>query len=168
MGNLLIRAVIASMIAVTQVGSASAADNFRICAAADDEDFRAPQIVIPPGLLFESWGRLVGSLTNPTPDFAWQQGDQRNDHYGVVVTRRVVLTKAKRCATTTAQVVLSQTWGWHHPMVTQAANLFFQALEPESFAADLMKLPNHLGEYLAMGILNGTPIADIRSVKTIP
>lgn len=95
-------------------GHAIATDNFKICVAGDSENFRSPQIVIPTGLLFESWGRLIGDLSNPTPDFAWQQSDLRNDHYGVVVTREVTLTKAKRCATTTAEVVLSQTWGWQH------------------------------------------------------
>ena len=124
--------------------------------------------MIPPGLMFQSYGRLIGGLTKPTPDFVWQKGDQRNDHYGVVITRQVVLTKAKRCATTTAQVVLSVTWGWHHPIVTQSSNLFFQALEMESFVADPIKLPNHLGDYLTKGSLNGSAIADIRDAETIP
>jgi hypothetical protein len=81
---------------------------------------------------------------------------------------QVVLTKAKRCATTTVLAALSQVWGWQHPVVTQRSNLFFQALEPKFFVPDLMKLPNHLGEYLTMGILNGTPIADIRNTETVP
>jgi hypothetical protein len=123
-------------------GHAIAADNFKICVAGDSGNFGSPQIVIPPGFLFQSWGRLIGDLSNPTPDFTWQQSDERNDHYGVVVARGVLLTKAKRCATTTVQVVLSQTWGWQHP--------------------------NHLGEYLAMGILNGAPIAYIGDTKTLP
>ena len=148
--------------------SALAGDNFRVCVLADEDFSDASRIVIPPGLMFQSYGRLIGGLTKPAPDFAWQEGDQRNDHYGVVITRQVVLTKAKRCATTTAQVVLSQTWGWRHPMVAQSANLFFQALEMESYVADPMKLPNHLGNYLAMGILNGSAIADIRDAETIP
>ena len=149
-------------------GNGLAGDNFKICVSTDDDMSDVPRIIIPPGLMFQSFGRLIGGLTNPTPDLVWQQSDQRNDHYGVVITRQAVLTKAKRCATTTAQVVLSQTWGWQHPVVTQAANLFFQALEPKSYVADLMKLPNHVGEYLAMGILNGTAIADIRDAETIP
>lgn len=165
----LLSTMAAALLIVTAfTGSATAGDNFKICVAADKEDFRTPRIVIPPGLIFESWGRLIGDLTDPTPDFAWREGDQRNDHYGVVITRQVVLTAAKRCATTTAQVVLSQAWGLQHPVVTQGANLFFQALAIESYGGDPMKLPNHLGEYIVMGILNGTAIADIRDAETIP
>jgi hypothetical protein len=46
-------------------------------------------------------------------------------------------------------------------------NLLFQALEPEEFVDDLDTLPNKIGDYLAMGVLNGTPIADIKYTKTI-
>jgi hypothetical protein len=76
------------------IGSALAADNFKVCVSTDEDMSDISRIIIPPGLMFRSYGRLIGDLTNPTPDFAWQQGDQRNDHYGVVLTRQVVLTKA--------------------------------------------------------------------------
>lgn len=161
--------LITVLLCITALASdASAASNFKVCVSTDEDMSDIRQIVIPPGLMFESYGRLIGALINPTPDFAWQQGDQRNDHYGVVITGQLVLTKARRCATTTALVVLSQTWGWRHSTVPLAANLFFQALEPEAYVVDLMKLPNRLGEYLAMGILNGTPTADIKDAETIP
>jgi hypothetical protein len=77
--KLLKRTAGALIIVTACVSGALAGDNFKICVAANDEDFHTPVIVIPPGLLFESWGRLIGDLTNPTPDFAWQESDQHND-----------------------------------------------------------------------------------------
>ncbi len=153
-----------------QTGALQAApsnlDNFRICAAADDEDFKTPQIVIPPGIIFLSWGPLVGDLTDPGHDTAYDT-QQDKDHYAVITTKDVILTKSQKCATTTVLVALSPEDAWNHKVVKKADNLVFQALEPEHYVFDLNSLPNHLGDYLAMGILNGTPTADITDTHTI-
>jgi hypothetical protein len=146
---------------------AASPDNFKICTSADDDDFRSPQIIIPPGMLFQSWGPLVGDLMHPGRDFAFEMSDQKNDHYAVETIKEVVLTKAQKCATTTVLVVLSDNWRWKHSVVSRSDNLLFQALEPEEFVDDLDTLPNKIGDYLAMGVLNGTPIGDIKYTKTI-
>ena len=81
--------------------------------------------------------------------------------------RDVVLTRTQKCAVTTVLVALSEEQGWKHRAVKKSDNLVFQAYEPEVFVPDLDKLPNHLGDYLAMGVLYGAPVTDIAYTKII-
>ena len=140
-------------------------ENFRICFTATDDDFRDSKIVIPPGILFMSWGPLVGDLTDPGHDYAFDQSDQAKDHYAVVTIKDVVLTQSQKCSTTTVLVALSKEERWTHSMIRKSDNLVFQAYRHESLVAD--KLPDHIADYLAMGVLYGAPITDIKYTKTI-
>jgi len=145
-------------------GAAMAGDNFKICAAADNSDFREPQIVIPPQVIFISWGPLVGNLMNPGHDPAYEASDQK--HFAVETTEDVTFTKAAKCATTKVVGLISNDDGWKQPP-TNMRGLFFQAINVEKYLDDLNMLPHHLGDYIQMGILNGTPIAEIAYAKTL-
>jgi hypothetical protein len=150
-------------ICTAQAAPPTAPGNFRICFTGSDDDFQESKIVIPPGIIFLSWGPLVGDLTNPGHDFAFDRSDQAKDHSAVITIYDVVLTKEQKCATTSVLVVLSKEL--RHPIVRKSDNLVFQAERHESLLAD--QLPDHLYDYLTMGVFYGAPIADIKYTKTL-
>jgi hypothetical protein len=134
--------------------------NLRLCLSKEIDEADFTTVTVPPELVFESYGRLVGDLRDPKGDEDYMLNDRKTS-YGLITIRSTVLTKAKPCATIAVRSVLSADWPWLFPLVREADHLHFQGLKIRGFNGMNDKLPGHVGDALNMGILNATPVADI-------
>lgn len=137
-----------------------AGGNLRICLSINVKDENYSSVKLPPGLIFESYGRLVGSERDPQvdPDNVRLEGKQSS---AVVLLRLLTLTKAKPCGVATVRTVLSSDWPWLFPLIRDSDHLHLQALKMRGRVGDGSDLPGTLGDVMIKGLLNATPIADI-------
>jgi hypothetical protein len=136
--------------------------NFKVCLWEDaDEvsDDKAESVTVPPNVIFESAGRLIGDLRRPEPDIEYGLFDNITS-WAVITLKSVTLSKWTPCAVIPVRSVLSNSWPWRFPLVRASDHLHFQALKLKGREGN-EGLPGHLGDALFAGALNGTPLADI-------
>ncbi len=136
--------------------------NFKVCLTNDIDDVpdkEAQSVTVPPNVIFESYGRLIGDLRSPKPDVEFAMYDNHTA-WSVITLKSFTLSKKKPCAVISVRTVLSGSWPWLFPLARESDHLHFQALKLKGHAGT-QGLPGHLGDALDAGALNGTAIADI-------
>lgn len=136
--------------------------NFKVCLWIDIDDVpdeKSQSVTVLPGVIFESYGRLIGDLRSPKPDMQYIIYDNHTS-WSVITLKIFTLTKKKPCAVISVRTVLSNNWPWLFPLVRESDHLHFQALKLRGHDGT-QGLPGHLGDALDVGALNGTAIADI-------
>jgi hypothetical protein len=136
--------------------------NFRVCLWKDIDDVpdaKADAVTVPPDVIFESYGHLIGDLRDPEPDVDYAMYDNKTS-WAVITLNSFTLSKAKPCAIFSVRSVLSDSWPWLFPFVREGDYLRFQALKVKGHVGT-EGLEGNLGEAIDAGALNGTPIADI-------
>jgi len=136
--------------------------NFKVCLRRDIDsvpDKEAYVVSVPPNVIFESAGRLIGDLRDPDPDTQYALYDNKTS-WAVITLTTLTLSKRKPCAVISVRSVLSSSWPWLFPLVRESDHLHFQALKLKG-RDNTNGLPGHLGDALDAGALNGTPTADI-------
>lgn len=136
--------------------------NFQVCLWKDIDDVaddEAQSVSVPPGVIFQSSGRLIGDIRDPEPDVQYGLYDNKTT-FSVVNQKPFILSKKKPCFVTSVRSVISERNSWIFPFVRVADRLRFQATGLMGHS-DNEGLPGHLGDALDVGALNGTPTADI-------
>ncbi len=129
-------------------------DGLYICAEHADPDdwdseFAKGPIVVPAGAVFDYAGHIIGGkLQDPRDSAHWdthgwkgispEENERRSNlvsqdltidekhKSGLVITTKVVLTKASPCALAQAQVILSNNWGWTVTPIQGDDTLYYQ------------------------------------------
>jgi hypothetical protein len=138
------------------------AGNLRVCLTRDMGEEPYSSVRLPQGLIFESYGRQMGSERAPDPDREYLRFDDKTSQ-AVMLVRPLTLTKRAPCGLATARSVLSPEWRWIFPLVRAEDHLRFQPIRLRGDAGGAFNLPGNLGIATAKGLINASPTADIGS-----
>lgn len=137
--------------------------NFKVCLLKnliDISDRDSYTVTVPPNMIFESAGRLIGDLRNPGTDTAYAKQETKTN-WSVIAQKSFTLSNAEPCASISVRSVTSSWWPWIFPLVRQEDHLFFQTLKVRGHENGTQDYPDRVGQALDSGLINGTPIADI-------
>lgn len=137
----------------TASGGAVSKDGLYICAEHADPDdwdseFAKGPIIVPAGAVFDYAGHIIGGKLQDPRDSAhyelgWkgispEENERRSKlvsqdltidekhKSGLVITTKVVLTKASPCTLAQAEVILSNNWGWTVTPIQGDDTLYYQ------------------------------------------
>jgi hypothetical protein len=137
--------------------------NFRVCLSSSLDKTDGPPLLVPAGVIFESWGRRKGDERNPALDSSMlSPGAIR---YVVVLDRPVTLSTSTPCAETVAQALLSPIYEWNLPLARGSQELQFQVAGVENHMA--FPLTDRLGDVVKRGLIFGYSTADIGNPREL-
>jgi hypothetical protein len=137
--------------------------NFRVCMSSSLDSGASAPLLVPAGVIFESWGRKKGDERNPDLDSSMlSPGAVR---YVVVLDRPVTLSTSTPCAETVAQALLSPIYEWNLPLARGSQELQFQVAGVENHMA--FPLTDRLGDLVKKGLIFGYSTADIGNPREL-
>lgn len=151
--------------------------NFMVCLSIDVEGDEMKSVTMPARIIFQSWGRLTGPITdgNSFDTKALGTGPEADalSSYAIVTTEPFTVSTDKRCVRVKARAAISKGFGWTHELIPEGMKFSFQA-EDQHLTSEYRLImpiddpkPSLPDQVLASGLLNGTPVADISNPITI-